>query len=84
MFALRFYSCKHARMHRRTYRPTDNLVRFPGLKNAFRIAVQESRSKLGLDADCTNAPASQMEAAPELVVSVCVCVCVCVCVALWG
>ena len=41
---------------------------YAGLKNAFRLAVQTARGREGLDIDSTNAPASQMEEAPELVV----------------
>ena len=42
---------------------------YAGLKNAFRLAVQTARAKEGLDVNSTNAPASQMEEAPETVVS---------------
>lgn len=41
---------------------------YAGLKNAFRLAVQIARGREGLDVTSTNAPASQMEEAPELVV----------------
>ena len=41
---------------------------YAGLKNAFRLAVQTARAKEGLDINSTNAPASQMEEAPETVV----------------
>ena len=48
---------------------------YAGLKNAFRLAVQTAREREGLDVNSTNAPANQMEEAPEIVVRIAVFIC---------
>ena len=49
---------------------------YAGLKNAFRLSVQIARGREGLDINSTNAPSSQMEEAPDAVVSTyCCCTC---------
>lgn len=40
---------------------------YAGLKNAFRMAVMQVRSKLGYDVTSTNAPSNQMETTESLV-----------------
>ena len=38
---------------------------YAGLKNSFRVAVQNARQEYGLDVDSTNAPLGQNMEAPE-------------------